>query len=103
MNQVQQQAQAAYELLLDKNRWTTGYYAKNVQNDWVEATDVTAVCWCALGTVLKVTHGHGSAELLTALERHFGMNAYQISQMNDHDPNAHEKLLEAFKKIAEGK
>lgn len=53
--EVRQDAKAMLELLSNRDHWTQGVYARDADGHSVDPVDPTAVCWCAVGAVHKVT------------------------------------------------
>lgn len=43
----------AWELLSKPEKWTTGDYAKDAHGSYVGTSDPQAVCFCALGAILR--------------------------------------------------
>jgi hypothetical protein len=42
-------------LLSNRDKWTSGFYARDAKGDRVSALDVRATCWCLTGAFDKVT------------------------------------------------
>lgn len=103
MSQVQKDAQAAYELLSDKNKWTTGAFAKDAAGGRAVPRSQAAVCWCAIGVADRVTRDDYRADrLVNALSVRLGVtNRTSVAATND-GPDGYEKILAAYKAIAEG-
>jgi hypothetical protein len=110
---VQKHAQRAYELLLDRKRWTTGVLARDKDGDMVSVRNTDAVCWCAEGAITRVTKGTFDAPEKDG-DRRFRELALQLGEqlrvrgfgaavfaVND-GPNGHAHILEALDAIAEG-
>lgn len=53
MNGAVEDLWAARELLADPGRWTQGVYARDERGAKMPPEDVRAVCWCALGALLR--------------------------------------------------
>jgi hypothetical protein len=111
MNQLQQDAKAAYDLISDESRWTTGLHARDAMGVVCDPLGENAVCWCAWGAIYKVTGRRDSRHL--ALERALSLaagvpNMQSVAQLNDgvfdcaSVKNGRERILNAFKLIAEG-
>jgi hypothetical protein len=52
---TQEIAEAVYELIEDKQHWTTGALARDKDGNWVPPESEQAVCWCVAGAAYKVT------------------------------------------------
>jgi len=46
---------AARDLISDRNRWTTGYLARDANGDRCGVSDGGASCWCAEGAVYRAS------------------------------------------------
>lgn len=98
----------ARELISDPERWTWGYFAYDAKGNMVEAREISAVCWCASGAILKVTvGGKGALAEATGCLRKVVANG-DIVALNDgpqppltkgrprYAPARHRKVLAAF-------
>jgi hypothetical protein len=103
MSQVQKDAQAAYELLSDKNKWTTDHYARDAAGRPAQPYAQGAVCWCAIGAAERVTRDVQRADrLIDTLGVMLGVTKRRsLAELND-GPDGYEKILAAYKAIAEG-
>ena len=89
MSQLVTDLKALKDLLADKGNWTQGEFARNAEGGRVGSTSKTAVCWCVLGGLQKVTnrtqirYSNGRAALINAIlsvcPEHFGA----VTNVND--------------------
>lgn len=97
MSQLVTDLKALKDLLADKGNWTQGEFARNAKGGRAAPNSKTAVCWCILGGLQKVTkqmrtagpgntltrYGAGRAALIGAIHgvcpEHFGA----VTNVND--------------------
>ena len=77
---------AARELLTEQSRWCRGAFARSVGGVHVHPMSPQAVCWCAIGALIKVTRmepGHNAKLFLSTVAiENFHTNATVV---NDHN------------------
>lgn len=103
--QLKEDAQAAYDILSDRSRWTRSHFARDQMGALTTPCSTQAVCWCAWGVTEKVCgmYGRRLERLQSALAWRLGASSMMsVANVNDHSTNGYELVLEAFKKIAEG-
>lgn len=82
---------AARELIAKPERWTRGSGARDASGQDVDASSDDAVCWCAIGAIVRVSENPVPAEML--LRRVLPDGGF-ISAFNDsHD---HAEVLALF-------
>lgn len=99
-----EQLQAARELLSDKARWTTGWFAHDKDNEEVDSGDPAAVCWCAFGAINKVAErfierGEGANEFLERAALEIGGTPSNPARVNDR--LGYEATLQMFDRAIE--
>lgn len=94
----------ARALLSDEKKWTTGFYARDNEGNFVYASDDQAVCFCAIGAVKKVMIDEGLGDVcleglaVTQLDI-VTQKLFQIecvSQLNDFRDYGYNSVLHVF-------
>ena len=87
---------AARELISDRNRWTTGFYARDVQGYPVDVDSPKACQFCAIGALYKSwNYFPGIDGLLCFMQKH--TQGKGISEINDH--HGHAATLALFDRV----
>ena len=79
----------ARELIGDPARWTQDAYARNVDGKTTDPLNPDAVCWCAVGSIIKFT---GSRLTEFVLSKY----ANGMSLISFNDNHTHAEVLSVF-------
>jgi hypothetical protein len=102
--QLKVDAKKAHDILSDKKKWAQGYYAYDRTGITCDPRNPRAVCWCAWGIIEKVARGFEREALLQSavcIQLNVGSMS-QVVHINDQEAGGYEKILGAYKAIAEG-
>src|ERR1700743_869307 len=85
----------ARELIADPSRWTQDSYARDVDGKTTDPINPDAVCWCAVGAIMKVKGSVGSV----IIQRPLGplaeyTNGTSLISFNDN--HTHAEVLSVF-------
>lgn len=53
-------------LFSDESKWTKGWFARDADGNYVEASGVRAVCWCIYGGFIRVGNENGLSDAVRA-------------------------------------
>ena len=101
--------QKARDLITDPAKWTTGFFARDVEGRIQAANKESTVCWCAWGAIQKVV-GSDTFKRMDNLhlwdtlwnatgEPDYGSASHVIWSYNDN--HTHEEVLAVFDKAIE--
>lgn len=86
-------------------QWTTGTLARNAQGQPVAPRDPGAVCWCAVGSLIKECNDRGDSSFSLPLFEllHKAANeirpSFEINGITDlNDMTDHETVIEAYER-----
>lgn len=87
--------QGVRELLSDEKRWTRGSYARDRLGRTTHSTSESAVCWCLIGALGKITnHERGARSAERALERVARRRGREFpAEWQDADGRTHAEVL----------
>ena len=93
---------AAADLIEPEGSWTQGSYAKDAAGRQVLSTDESAVCWCAVGAITRVSGGGLPA---ASARRHLAAfcnlrQTEDITDWNDWSGREHSGVVGTFRKAA---
>lgn len=74
LERYQEIIQGAIDLLSDKERWTHGVEARDVDGESISPRDPNAICWCATGAI---------AHKCTEEERYFVLTLIETTSSHD--------------------
>lgn len=73
----------AYEVIDSPEKWTQGYYATDANGKQTTSLSNDAICWCAIGALMKAYADDKDGNYALAFRKLNGAIRYDIINWND--------------------
>lgn len=87
----------AFELLLDRNKWTQRAFARDEDGKYCGAGNTSAICWCARGAIDKC-YGMTDSRAVSLIAYKKAKELFNSTLMSVNDNLGYEAVMEVLTK-----